>query len=434
MRIETLCTGDELLTGLTSDTNSRHFQTRLLERCGLTVARGVIVGDERSEIIEALDAAAARCDVVLVSGGLGPTSDDVTAECAAKAAGVGLVESAVALAHLEELYRRRGLALTDATRRQALVPEGAEVVLNPEGSAPMFIQRRGRCTLFFVPGVPAEYRYLVDAEVVPRILALAKPAAVRVLKVLKTVGLAESQLDARVRALGAKYPGLTLGFRTHPPENHLKLLVEGASEAEARATLAQVEAEARALLGAHVFGADDDSLPGVVLAALKARRQRLAVAESCTGGLVCELLTGVPGASEAFHGGAVTYANAAKSAWARVPEALLEQHGAVSAEVAAALATGIRDSAQVDWGASTTGIAGPGGGSEAKPAGTVFVAVAGPGGVAVQKHRFGGDRERVRRFAAHAVLDALRLALAPPGAENAPPAGVKPVPSSPSEG
>ncbi|MCC6332625.1 MAG: CinA family nicotinamide mononucleotide deamidase-related protein [Myxococcales bacterium] len=411
MRIETLCTGDELLTGLISDTNSRHFQTRLLERCGLTVARGVVVGDVREELVEALAAAAARCDVVLVSGGLGPTSDDLTAECAARAAGVPLVQSAEALAHLEERFRLRGLTLTDNNRRQALVPESAEVVLNPEGSAPMFIQRRGRCTLFFVPGVPAEYRHLVDTQVVPRVAALAKPPSVRVLKVLKTVGLPESHLDARVRPLGEKYPALTLGFRTHLPENHLKLLVEAPTAAQARATLQQVETEARALLGAHVFGADEETLPGVVLAALKARRQWLAVAESCTGGLVCELLTSVPGASQALYGGAVTYANAAKTTWAGVPEGMVAQFGAVSEEVAAALASGIRAAAGVAWGLAVTGIAGPGGGSEAKPVGTVFVGVAGPPGVAVQQHRFLGDRERVRRFSAHAALDALRLAL-----------------------
>jgi len=410
VRIETLATGDELLTGLTSDTNSSHFQSLLLERCGLTVARGVVVGDVREELVEALDAAAARCDVVLVSGGLGPTSDDLTAECAACAAGVPLVESAEALAHLEERMRRRGIALTPNNRRQALVPQGAEVVLNTEGSAPMFIQRRGRCTLFYVPGVPREYRHLVETEVVPRIEAMAKPSKVRVLKLLKTVGLPESHLDARVRPLADKYPALTLGFRTHLPENHLKLLVEGATEAEARAVLAQAEADARALLGVHVFGADAETLPGVVLSLLKTRRQWLAVAESCTGGLVCEQLTDVPGASEALYGGAVTYANAAKTAWAQVPEGMLAQFGAVSAEVAAALAEGVRP-AGVQWGLSTTGIAGPGGGSAEKPVGLVFIGVSGPRGTRAHRFQFPGDRERVRRFAAHTAMDLLRQAL-----------------------
>lgn len=411
MRIETLCTGDELLTGLTSDTNSRFFQALLLERCGLTVARGVVVGDVREELEEALSAAAARADVVLVSGGLGPTADDLTAECAARAAGVGLVESAEALAHLEERFRLRGLTVTANNRRQALVPQGAEVVLNAEGTAPMFIQRRGRCTLFFVPGVPREYRHLVETQVVPRLAALAKGGPRRVLRLLKTVGLPESHLDAKVRPLADKHPAVTFGFRTHLPENHLKLLAEGPTDDAARAALAAAEADARALLGDHVFGADDETLPGVVLAALTRRREWLAVAESCTGGLVCQLLTDVPGASAALYGGAVTYANAAKTAWAQVPEGLLARFGAVSHEAAEALATGIRTAAGVSWGLATTGIAGPGGGTPEKPVGTVYVAVSSAQRTEVKKYLFPGDRDRVRRFTAHAALDLLRLAL-----------------------
>ncbi|MEW6430623.1 MAG: CinA family nicotinamide mononucleotide deamidase-related protein [Myxococcota bacterium] len=412
MRIETLCTGDELLTGLTSDTNSRFFQALLLERCGLTVARGTVVGDVAHEIEEALAAAAQRCDVLLVSGGLGPTADDLTAECAARVAGVPLVEDAAVLAHLEARMQARGIALTANNRRQALVPRGAEVVLNAEGSAPLFVLKLGRCTAFFVPGVPREYRHLVEAHVVPRVAALAPGQPVRVLRLLKTVGLPESHLDARVKPLAEKYPRVTFGFRTHLPENHLKLLAEGATEAEAKATLAAAEAEARALLGDHVFGADDETLPGVVLDALKARKEWLAVAESCTGGLICQLLTDVPGASEALYGGAVAYANAAKSTWAQVPEGLIAQFGAVSEETAAALAQGVRTVAGTQWGLSTTGIAGPGGGTPTKPVGTVYIGVSSAAGTTVKRFQFHGDRERVRRFSGHAALDLLRLALA----------------------
>jgi nicotinamide-nucleotide amidase len=411
VRIETVCTGDELLTGLTSDTNSRVFQARLLERLGLTVRRGVVVGDVREDIIEALDAAAARCDAVLVSGGLGPTADDLTAECAAKAAGVPLVESPEALRHLEARFAARGLTLTPNNRRQALVPEGAEVVLNAEGSAPMFVQRRGRCTLFFVPGVPREYRHLVETEVLPRLEALLRPAAVRRLALLKTVGLPESHLDARVAPLAAAHPRVTLGFRTHLPENHLKLLAEAPTDAEAHAALEAAVTAAREVLGQHVFGRDDETLPGVVLAALRARRQRLAVAESCTGGLVAAALTDVPGASDVFFGGACTYVDDAKVRWAGVPEGLLAQFGAVSSEAAEAMATGIRAATGVDWAVSTTGYAGPGGGDASTPVGTVFLGLAGAGVVRVERHRFPGDRPRVRAFATHAALDLLRRTL-----------------------
>lgn len=411
VRIETIATGDELLTGLTSDTNSRFFQTELLDRTGLTVRRGVVVGDDRDDIIEALNAAAARCDVVLVSGGLGPTTDDLTAECSATAAGVPLVESTEALTHLTERFLQRGMKLTDNNRRQALVPQGSEVVLNAEGSAPMFIQTRGHCVLFYVPGVPREYRHLVGSHVVPRIAAKLGSHDVRKLALLKVVNLPESHLDERVRPLAPKHPRVTLGFRTHPPENHLKLLAVGANENEAAAALEKAVSEARELLGAHVFARDAQTMAGAVLQGLRSRKQHLALAESCTGGLISSMLTAEPGASDCFYGGAVTYLEAAKSKWADVPEGLLAQFGAVSTEAAEALATGVRATTGVAWGLSTTGWAGPTGGDAENPIGTVFIGLAGPGISKVEKHRFHGDRERVRAFAAHAALDLLRRTL-----------------------
>ncbi len=411
MRIETICTGDELLTGLTSDTNSRFFQAALLDHTGLTVRRSVVVGDDRDDIIEALDAAAARCDVVLVSGGLGPTSDDLTAECAAKAAGVALVQNPEALRHLEARFQARGITLSDNNRRQALVPAGAEVVLNADGTAPMIIQQRGRCTLFYVPGVPREYRHLVGAFVVPRIAQLKGGGEVRKLALLKTVGLPESHLDERVRPLAVKYPGVVFGFRTHPPENHLKLLAIGADEATASTLLEQVVGEARGVLGATCFGRDTQTMASVVLDALKQRRQFLALAESCTGGLIAELLTTEAGASDAFYGGACTYVEAAKTKWAGVPEGLLAQYGAVSSQTAEAMAKGVRDGTGVTWALSTTGYAGPTGGDTENPVGTVYLGLAGPTGVKVEKHRFHGDRERVRSFASYAALDLLRRSL-----------------------
>ncbi len=411
MHIETVCTGDELLTGLTSDTNSRFFQNLLLDTTGLTVRRGVVVGDDRDDIIEALNEASARADAVLVSGGLGPTADDLTAECAATAAGTTLEESAAALAHLEARFRGRGIVLTENNRRQALVPRGAEVILNAEGSAPMFIQRRGRCVLFFVPGVPKEYRHLVEAFVVPRLAALKGDATVRKLALLKTTGLPESHLDQRVKPLAAKHPDVVFGFRTHPPENHLKLLATGATEAEASARLEQVVGEAWAVLGDTCFGRDGDTLASVVLGHLRRRREWLTVAESLTGGLVSQWLTAVPGASDVFYGGACAYTEAAKTQWAGVPQGLLAQFGAVSREAAEAMATGLRERTRAQWALATTGWAGPGGGDAEHPVGTVFIAIAGPGGVTVDQHRFHGDRERVRSFAAATALNQLRLRL-----------------------
>lgn len=411
MRIETLCTGDELLTGLTSDTNSRFFQTLLLEQCGLTVRRSTVVGDVREDLIEVMNTLAARCDVVLVSGGLGPTTDDITIECAAEAAKVELVEDERVMEHIRARFEKRGITLTENNRRQARVPQGSEVVLNDEGSAPLIIHRRGSCTFFFVPGVPREYRHLVSTFVVPKLAALTKRTTVTKLRVLKTMGVPESHLDAKVQPLLAKHPNVTFGYRTHAPENHLKLLVTGAEESAVLATLAAAERDAREVLGAAVFGVDDESLAQVVGRRLVERGLSLAVAESCTGGLISAACTDVSGASTWFPGGAATYAASAKTIWANVPAALIETHGVVSEEVARAMAMGVRTVLSASCGLSVTGYAGPTGGDAVNPVGTVFIGVATPERVFVEKHRFGGDRARVRLFAAATALDALRRAL-----------------------
>ena len=413
MRIETLCTGDELLTGLTSDTNSRFFQALLLERCGLTVRRSTVVGDVSDELIEVLDTLAARCDVVLVSGGLGPTTDDLTIECAAAAAGVPLREDPLVMEHIRARFEKRGIALTENNRRQARVPDGSEAVLNAEGSAPLVIQRRGACTLFYVAGVPREYRHLVASFVIPRLEAMTASSRTTVtrLTVLKTMGVPESHLDAKVQPLLAKHPAVTFGYRTHAPENHLKLLSTGATVDEVERSLAAAEHDARALLGDVVFGAGEETLAQVLGRVLFENRLTLAVAESCTGGLISAACTEVPGASDWFIGGAATYAASAKTTWTKVPQALIEEHGVVSAPVAEAMALGVREVLGATCGLSVTGYAGPTGGDPVNPVGTVFIGVATPHGVTVEKHRFGGDRERVRSFAAATALDALRRCL-----------------------
>ena len=411
MRIEALCTGDELLTGVTTDTNSTWFQQRLLEH-GEQIARTTVVGDVREEILEALRTLSGRADAVLVSGGLGPTADDLTAEVAAQAVGVPLVIHEGALAALRERFAKRGLAITENNMKQVMVPAGSEVVLNPAGSAPMFILRLGKAVLFFVPGVPREYRALVETAVLPRIDALRAErgeTGFRALRLLKTVFLPESHLDARVRPLLALHPRVTFGFRTHFPENHLKLMAEGRSPEEAREVLEAADAAARPLLGDHLFGVDDETMAGVVGRQLLSRRETLALAESCTGGRIGDMLTDVPGASAYFLGSAVAYANDLKERWVSVAHTTLVENGAVSQMVAGEMARGARRSAESTWALSVTGIAGPDGGTPEKPVGTVFIGLDGPDGTEVHAHRFHGDREWVRSASAYAALDWLRL-------------------------
>lgn len=412
MRIETLATGDELLTGLTSDTNSRFFQALLLEKTGLTVRRSTVVGDHHDDLVEAIRGLAQRCDVVLVSGGLGPTTDDITLECAAEAAGVALTEDASVIAHIEQRFAARSMRFTENNRRQARLPAGASAVLNAEGSAPLVIQTIGRCTFFFVPGVPREYRHLVGSFVVPKIAGLAgQPESTTRLRLLKTMGIPESHLDALMQPLLPQHPLVTFGYRTHAPENHLKLLVSAKDGAEAEAALRRAEVAARDVLGQSVFGVDDATLQGVLAKTLVAKQLTLAVAESCTGGLVSAALTDVSGASAWFLGGAATYAELAKQRWAKVDATTLSEHGAVSEATARAMAVGVSDALGTSCGLSVTGYAGPTGGDAQNPVGTVFIGAKTPNGVIVERFRFVGDRERVRTFAAGTALDVLRRAL-----------------------
>jgi nicotinamide-nucleotide amidase len=411
MRVELLCTGDELVTGLITDTNSPWFEARLFE-LGVKVERIQLVGDVRPDITHAILDAAARADVVLVSGGLGPTMDDFTLECAAAAAGVPLVDDPQAMEWLRERYAKRNIPLTPSVYRMARVPQGAEVVRNPVGSAPMVILRLGRCRLFFVPGVPREYRALAEGEVLPRIRAALESDPERVyraFRLLRTVGIPESQLDAKVSTLLPRHPRVVFGFRTHAPENHVKLMATAPTQAEADAALAAAEAACRELLGTAIFGADDEEYAPVLARLLTRAGATLATAESCTGGLIAQQLTSVSGASTFFMGGAVSYSERMKMAWAGVSSEVLARHTAVSRETATAMAEGVRAACGTTYGLSVTGYAGPTGGTPEDPVGTVYCALS-EEGAPTRCERFSimGDRERVRLFAATAALELLR--------------------------
>jgi nicotinamide-nucleotide amidase len=315
---------------------------------------------------------------------------------------------------LKARFAKRGIEFSANNARQALVPRGAEVVHNPVGTAPMFIQQIGKCTAFFVPGVPREYRTLVDKEVLPRLVKMIERQPNRLFRasrVLKTVGLPESHLDRMVEPLAKLHPKVYFGFRTRAPENHLRLLAEGDSALAAAQALAAAEQECRKVLGQFVFGADEDSFAGVIGSLLRARKSTLALAESCTGGLAAELITGEPGASDYFLGSAVTYADAMKERWAQVNVDLLSRFGAVSKEVALSMAEGIRRECGSTYGVAITGFAGPSGGNPQDPVGTVYCAVAWPEGSDCQRAMLLGDRSRVREFAAYHALEMLRRRL-----------------------
>jgi nicotinamide-nucleotide amidase len=414
MRVELLCTGDELVTGLIADTNSPWFEAKLFE-LGVKVERVLLVGDVRPDITQALLEVASRADVALVSGGLGPTMDDFTLECAAAAAGVPVEEDPQALAWIKERYAKRGIALNPGAFRMARIPQGAEVVRNPVGSAPLVILRLGRCRLFFVPGVPREYKALAEGEVLPRIRAALESdseRAYRAFRLLKTVGIPESQLDAAVAPLVPQHPKVVFGFRTHAPENHLKLMATASTQAEADAALAAAEAASRQVLGKTVFGVDDEDYAMVLAKMLTEAKATLSTAESCTGGWIAQQLTSVAGSSSFFIGGAVSYSEKMKMAWVGVPSEVLARHTAVSRETAVAMAEGVRAACGTTYSLSVTGYAGPTGGTPEDPVGTVYCGLAAEGRPThCERFSFVGDRERVRLFAASSALEMLRQRL-----------------------
>jgi len=408
LQVELLSTGDELLTGQVVDTNSAWLMDRLWD-LGILVRRKTLVGDDRRDLDAAVRECCGRADAVVMSGGLGPTEDDLTAEVVAAVAGVPLTRDDATLAAIQARFERMGRVMTPNNERQALVPRGATVHPNRFGTAPGFSVRIGRATLTCLPGVPAELKGLCEEAVLPALAA--RLGAVPAARVVKLLGIGESAADQQMRPVmdDPANAGVRFGYRAHFPEVHLKWMV-GGEGAEARA--AAIEARVRALFGDSVWGGGKEELPALVVQRLAARGERVALAESCTGGLIASLLTEVAGASAVLDLGVVAYADAVKREVVGVPAEALQAHGAVSEPVARALAEGARRLGRATWGLGVTGIAGPTGGTPEKPVGTVHLALAGPAGTQAWARRFPGDRARVRRAAAYDALDQLRRALA----------------------
>lgn len=414
-RVEFLVTGDEVLRGVIADTNTAATASKLYP-LGLGLSRTTVVGDRGEDIRRALLEISSRADACIVSGGLGPTADDLTAACAAQAAGVPLVLDEAWLSSLRARWAaRRKEPMPKNNERQAWLPEGAVCLGNPDGTAPAFSLAIAGCTFFFLPGVPREYHRLVDEVVLPRLLALSGGGVLRA-RTLQCYGLTESALDEAVRPVLLGHPGVRFGFRTKYPENHLSLAARAGTPEEAERALEGAERAAREALGPRVFGQDGVTFAQSVGEELARRQETLACAESCTGGLLGVMLTEPAGSSRWFLGSLVTYANEAKIAALSVAPALLERHGAVSEEVAQAMAAGARAALASTWALAVTGIAGPDGGTADKPVGTVHLALEGPAGARGRRLHLRGDRGQVRTQAAYGALQLLREALAARGA------------------
>ncbi len=411
MIAEVLATGDEIRSGALIDTNSAYISEKI-EELGIKITRHNCVGDDEKELISILLELAERADIIIVTGGLGPTLDDLSREAAAQAAGVPLKLDTKALKKIERFFVSKQKSMPESNIRQARFPKGATILENPIGTAPGFSLIIGRGTFFFLPGVPTEMRKMLSEQVVPRIRQKLKEPYYYKTENISTFGLGESALEEKLREFPILFPDIKLGFRAGFPEVQIKLYQKNSDEA----ALVKEQEEAtnwiKEKLGHKIVSLTGQPMAAVVGDLLLQQSATLAVAESCTGGLIADWLTDRPGSSDYFLLSAVTYANAAKQEVLGVEPTLLEKWGAVHEETAKAMATGVKKLGNATYAIATTGIAGPAGGSLEKPVGTVCIALAGPAKVESRRYFFPFGKRRLNKkiFAAQA-LNLLRLEL-----------------------
>jgi nicotinamide-nucleotide amidase len=414
MKAAIVAVGSELLGSERLDTNSLRLTT-LLDRHGVELRRKAVIGDSVEELAAEVRAQAERVELVLVTGGLGPTADDVTREAVARALGLELVFHPDVVEEIERRFASFGRRMPEVNRRQGYLLAGAERIANGRGTAPGQIVEVGGCTLFLFPGVPNELEGMILSHLEPWLAARSGGEA-RESVVLKIACVPESEVEERIGPAYEEFGRETITILAKPGEIRLVATAQG-REGERRERLEAMRARLAELAGEAVFATgEEETLEGVVGELLRRAGATLTAAESCTGGLLSQRITAIPGSSDYFLGGAVTYSNDLKTRLVGVPPELLAAHGAVSEPVARAMASGVRDALGSDYGVSITGVAGPGGGSAEKPVGTVHIALAGPRAegsddVEHRKVRFPGDRERIRWQSAQLALEMLRRRL-----------------------
>lgn len=409
MKAEIITIGDELLYGQIQDFNSSFISEKLTDE-GIDVVFKTSVGDDINRIAEAFNIARLRADVIVSSGGLGPTSDDLTKKAVVKAFKRNLVFHQEILKQIEDSFHKRGSPMPKINQNQALVPQGAKALSNLWGVAPgIFLQDKE--TIFFaLPGVPVEMKWMLENEVLP-ILRAKKPEHFILHRKLKTTGISESALYEKIERLIDPKEEIKIAFLPGYLGVDIRLTTESRDKNQAQVKIDEFEQKIREVLGTYIYGVDEQTLEEVVGKLLLERKKTIAVAESCTGGLISARFTNISGSSQYFERGVITYSNPAKTELLSVPKEIIEKYGAVSEEVAILMAEGVRKLAKTDYGLSVTGIAGPTGGTPQKPVGLVFEGFAHENDSFSQKFLFGENRKSNRERAAQAALNLVRLFL-----------------------
>jgi nicotinamide-nucleotide amidase len=407
MKIATLSIGDEVVFGEIVDTNAPHIARHLYD-VGLKVQRHLAVGDAEEDVMAAIRTLASTSEAVIATGGLGPTTDDITAAAAAKAANLRLELNKKALAHLRRFLAERGRNVDSANKKQALLPAGSGMIPNPTGTACGFHFQLNDCTFYFLPGVPREMARMIEETVIPMLREQSLQDSIIRIRVLKLFGLPEAEAGTRLGGLTGADSPVTVAFQVDFPEIRIKLRAEGDDERLVVRLLDETCLKAREKLQGYIFAENDETMDSVVATLLRTKGLTLSLAESCTGGLLAKRITDIPGSSAYFLEGAVTYSNAAKIRILGVSPRLLEEKGAVSSEVAMAMASGMRKVSGSDIALAVTGIAGPDGGAPGKPVGTVFLALSTNSGCQTREYRFFGSRKEIRTITSFTALDLLR--------------------------
>lgn len=408
MKAEIIAVGTELLLGEIINTNGQYIAKRLAE-LGIFVYYQTVVGDNPSRLRETYVQGFQRADLLITTGGLGPTQDDLTKEMAAEYFQKKLILDISSLERISDYFKGRGLPLTEGNKKQALFPEGSQILPNDHGTAPGCILEKEGKILILLPGPPSEMIPMFEHYVVPYLQGFQE--GILISKILHITGLGESHVEDQLQDLIKKQTNPTIAPYAKQGEVRLRITARSSTEQEGLLLIQPVEKEIRKRLGIHIYGTDETTLEQEIVRLLLEKNKTLSIAESCTGGMICSRLVNYPGVSEVLLEGAVTYSNEAKMSRLGVAKETLKQYGAVSEETAQEMAIGIGRTAQTDIGLSVTGIAGPGGGSKEKPVGLVYVGIFYNGKVEVKKLQFSGKRQKIRERVTVEALDWLRQKL-----------------------